>query len=295
MSDFNNSYLTIPALCAVVMALIMLAWLFRIRLMAMNMINWLHWASFFSGLGQIVFILWYYVPLMQLYMSDSGLDTRRDKFISDFLFSDSVYRSVMTFFVALQLGMCVLFVARLRSKLLEGAFMFCVEISLFVFAWVGWTVLCAQYTSPDSGEGMSKVHAAGVGVFISCSLAYVTMLSWNVFVLFSRQQFNVYVIGEFVLFGLVLVTSVGLGIHFIVHSLQMDPDAWVTEHLALVFFVSCHMLLFIIDSSHSRLQCNELAAGPARQEKKCTTTTSSFVIPVGDANVFDGVRIQFRR
>lgn len=292
MSDINDGYILIPILCLAVLSLIILAWCFRLRLMAMNMINWLHWASFFSGSGQIVFILWYYVPLMQLYMSSDGIDTHRDKFVSDFLFSDSVYRSVMTFFVALQLGMCVLFVARLRSKLFEGAFMFCVEISLFVFAWVGWTILCAQYTSPDSAEGMSKVHATGVGIFISCSLAYIIMLSWNVFVLFSHQQFTVYIIGEFILFAAVLVTSVGLGIHFIVQALKKDPDAWVTEHMALVFFVSCHMLLFFIDSTHSRMSKVGTDDG----------VFSSVLVPVsGQASstssvgVFDGVRIQWHR
>ena len=292
MPDINDWYLSIPVYCVVILVLIILAWRFRLRLMAMNMINWLHWASFFSGLGQIIFILWYYVPLMQLYMSSEGLDVHRDKFISDLLFSDSVYRSVMTFFVALQLGMCVLFVARLRSKLLEGAFMFCVEISLFVFAWVGWPVLCAQYTSPDSGEGMSKVHATGVGIFISCSLAYVVMLSWSVFVLFSYQQFTVYIVGEFIMFAAVLVTSVGLGIHFIVQALKKDPNAWVTEHLALVFFVSCHMLLFFIDSTHSRMSTMETGDrtfSSVPDSEKAGGFTSSSV------GVFDGVRIQFRK
>jgi hypothetical protein len=271
--------LSIIAGVAVVIGLV---WWKQAWLQALDMFDWLHWFAVLIGLAQCAFILWYYIPLMR-WRSGGGyflfygqdLGEPRDEFISDFLFTDSAYRAVMTCFVALQLGVCALFVTRLRTTrgdhhwavcCISGPFMFWTEITLIVLAWVGWTILCAQYTDPNS-HGMSKVHATGVGVFISCSLAYVGMMSWNVYVLFRRLSYLE--TAEFALLALLLGGSIALGIHFIYHALKAAPDAWVTEHLAFVLFVACHMLLFYIDSNNIR-----------------------HVPPVVElSSVFDGVRI----
>ena len=242
------------------------------------MLTWLHWAAILIGSAQMAFILWYYAPLM----AEKYLGNHQDNFISDFLFRDSIYRSVMTCFVALQLGVCAMFVTRLhdlRGKrhwamcCFHGPLLFFTEILLIVFAWVGWTVLCSEYTSPDS-NGMSKVHATGVGVFISCSVAYVVFMLWHVYALFER--FSRLALAEFGLLILLLLVSIVLGFHFIVNSIYGNSDAWVTEHLAFVFFVACHVLLYLIDSSRPAIS----AAAPAALEI---------------SSVFDGVRIQLLR
>ena len=258
-------------------------WWKQAWLETLDMFDWLHWFAVSIGLAQLAFILWYYIPLMR-WKSGGGyflfygqdLGEPRDKFISDFLFTDSTYRAVMTCFVALQLGVCAVFVTWLRTTRkiswgmcgISGPFMFWTEITLIVLAWVGWTILCAQYTDPSSHD-MSKVHAIGVGVFISCSLAYVGLMSWNVYVLFKRL--NYLETAEFALLALLLGSSIALGIHFIYYALEKAPDAWVTEHLAFVLFVVCHMLLFYIDSNNIRQVPDPLV----------TTLVS----------VFDGVRI----
>jgi len=267
-----------------VLVMIGVVWWKRAWLEALDMLDWLHWVSVLIGSAQLGFILWYYIPLMNWragggYFSANGTDIGEpeNKFISDFLFKDSIYRAVMTCFVALQLGVCALFVTRLRSRREDGPFMFCIEITFFVCAWVGWTTLCAQYTNPDGG-GMSRVHAAGVGVFIACSLAYVFMMSWNVYALFEKLSYLAEV--EFAMLAVLLIGSIVLGCHFIYNALNGAPDAWVTEHIAFVLFVACHMLLFFIDSSHLRHQ----------------TIDSPLVdiegVSGGFVTVFDGVRIQ---
>jgi hypothetical protein len=249
--------LYILSVCLAVLAvLIGLVWWQRVWLVSLDMLDWLHWASFVVGAGQLGFILYYYIPLMQWRADGGGGDGHRDTFISDFLFSDAVYRSVMTGFVALQLCICVLFVTRLRSRHDDGPILFCVEVSLFVCAWVGWTTLCAQYTT---GHSMSKVHAVGVGLFIASSLLYVLMMSYNVFLLFAK--FNYIAAVEFILLALFLFTSIVLGCHFIYKALEGEPSAWVTEHLAFVFFVACHMLLFFIDYGRDRVRGGVLQTG----------------------------------
>ena len=274
----------------IVTVVIGLIWWKRSWLEALDMLDWLHLVSVTTGTAQMIFILWYYVPLMQWRSDGSpiaadGTDGHRDKFISDFLFIDSVYRAVMTFFVALQLGVCALFVTRLRSRQEDGPFMFCVEITLFVCAWLGWTTLCAQYTNP-ADNGMSKVHAAGVGIFIACSLAYLVMMSWNVFMLFT--EFGLLAMAEFALLAVLLLTSVVLGVHFIYCALKKDPDAWVTEHLAFVFFVACHVLLFCIDSSHHRHRyMTAVVEYPVEPLVQPTPKDSKY------SAMLDGVRIQF--
>ena len=283
--ELITPYAVISAV-AVVAAVVGLIWWKRLWLEALDMLDWLHVVSIATGSAQIIFILWYYVPLMRWRSDGSpGIDGHKDKFISDLLFVDSVHRAVMTFFVALQLGVCALFVTRLRSRQENGPFMFCVEILLFICAWVGWTTLCAQYTNP-ADNGMSKVHAAGVGIFIACSLAYLVMMSWNVFMLFT--EFGLLAMAEFALLAVLLLTSVVLGVHFIYCALKKDPDAWVTEHLAFVFFVACHVLLFCIDSSHHRHRyMTAVVEYPIEPFVQTTLKDSKY------SAMLDGVRIQF--
>jgi hypothetical protein len=104
-------------------------------------------------------------------------------------------------------------------------------------------------------------------------LLYVLMMAYTVLLLFTRL--TSFELAEFLLLALLLFISIGLGGHFIHAALHGDPDAWVTEHLAFVFFVACHMLLFFIDSGHRR------AAGV------CGTEMSG-----GYLALFKGVRIQ---
>lgn len=241
---------------AVAVALILLGaalWAYRRRLRGVDMLSWIHWLSYTVGAAQIAFILYYYVPIADRYLQTANEGRRDGTFISDLLFSDAVYRSVMTGFIAVQLGMCILFVARLRSRTEAGPSVFCVELFLFAGAWVGWTVLCAEYTDPSNPTGMSKVHTAGVGVFVACSLGYIVVLTCNVFsVLTAAERASCAPLSGMVLQVIFLCVSLGLGMHFVALALMGDPSAWVTEHLSLVFFVACHVLLFLVDSAHDR-------------------------------------------
>ena len=206
--------------------------------------DWLHWTSVVLGLAQISVILWYYArPLQDLV--DGGIDTKKENvFISDFLFADSVYRSLMTFFVAAQLGVCVIYVTRLRDADKEDRCWFFIEVVLFFGAWIGWTILCAEYQTPDGKS--SDVHFTGVGIFVTCSALYVILiirLIRSVSSEWTKTESN-----EYYCVLILFVVSIVLGIHFIVRALNQENDAWITEHVAFVTFVMTHMGLFILDS-----------------------------------------------
>ncbi len=82
-------YFLLPPAVAVVVV-VGIVWFFRLYFMAFDMMDWLHWISFGVGIGQVVFILYYYIPLMQWHVSGehtTGTE-HKDKFISDLLCDD---------------------------------------------------------------------------------------------------------------------------------------------------------------------------------------------------------------
>ena len=222
-------------------------------------IDLLHTASVAIFLSQMGFILWYYIPLMEdkdKYKTSADGDT----FISDFLFSDDSYRSFMTFFVSLQLVSCALLAWRwicLRRQGRRGfetwAGGWCnhsvdrnilyAEMVLIGFTWVGWIVLCSDYSGAD---GISHVHTGGVVLFISGSFIYYSLM---VVYVFSRATS----VGQWTTGALFCVTftlfvaSCVTGFIFINMALNRLHDAWVYEHVSYVLFCLCHILLFCVD------------------------------------------------
>jgi hypothetical protein len=264
--------------------------------------DWLHWTSVVLGLAQISLILWYYArPLQDLV--DGGLDTKNeDVFISDFLFADAVYRSLMTFFVAAQLGVCAIYVTRLRDADKEGRCWFFIEIVLFFGAWIGWTILCAEYQTPDGKS--SDVHFTGVGIFVTCSALYVILiirLIRSVSSEWTETESN-----EYYCVLILFVVSIVLGTHFIVRALNEENDAWITEHVAFVTFVLTHMGLFILDSKRWAVQKNRILGS---MSSPVTDEPIGDAVPVSDlvkvvnvsrvqsvtqSSFFSGIRIQLR-
>jgi hypothetical protein len=222
-------------------------------------IDLLHTASVAIFLSQMGFILGYYIPLMadrDKYKTSADGDT----FISDFLFSDDSYRSYMTFFVSLQLVSCALLAWRWRCLKRQGRRGFetwvggwCdhsvdrnilyAEMVLIGFTWVGWIVLCSDYSGAD---GTSNVHTGGVATFISGSFIYYLLM---VVYVFSRAtSVNRWIMGVlFCVTFIPFVTSCVTGFVFINMALHRWHDAWVYEHVSYVLFCICHILLFCID------------------------------------------------
>ena len=220
--------------------------------------DWIHWVSVLICVAQFGYILAYYIPPAQKY-TDIGEDFEGDKYISDFLFSSMVYRATMTFFVALQLGVCALYVVRLRDRREKWTCGFCPrvpmqrffffsELVLFAVAWAGWSTLCAEYSGVG---GDSKVHFIGVGFFIGCSALYVLLMLfhvWSVRKLWSRFAWF-----EFFAAVLFFVVSLALAIDFVARVYHDKKRAWLTEHPAFLFFVLSHMMLFIVDSNSQKV------------------------------------------
>jgi hypothetical protein len=194
--------------------------------------NTSHCLAISIGLVQLFIVLVYYIPLF--FVDYTG----QSNFVSDLLFSDSTYRSLMTFFVALQLAVCALFVVQWHSFV--GAQLF----FLFV-AWIGWVVLTTYYREVDGVIG--NVHYAGVGIFIFGSVVYYSLMLWSM--AYRFQRITCFVCSE--MLGLVLVFAAAIvsGVYFIVGVMYYnDSLSWVYEHAALVLFISGHVFLFTVDA-----------------------------------------------
>jgi hypothetical protein len=217
--------------------------------------DWLHSLSVLICVAQLVFIAMYFsIPLGKYLGGDS--DYKGGRYISDFLFSDSVYRAVMTFFVALQLGVCVLYVTRLRDAKKESRNWFFVELVLFLGAWSGWSTLCAEYRNPDGSS--SRVHFIGVGIFIGCSALYVAVMLSLVW--YVKGKWTCAAQAEYPLAVVFFIVSLGFGIDFIDGAIKGRDLAWLTEHPSFIFFVLSHMMLFVADSNRRE---HEVAAKSA--------------------------------
>ncbi len=109
--------------------------------------------------------------------------------------------------------------------------------------WVGWIVLCSDYSGAD---GISDIHTGGVATFISGSFIYYLLMIVYVFsrtTSVSSWTMGALFCATFILF----VTSCVTGFIFINMVLHRWHDAWVYEHVSYVLFCLCHILLFCID------------------------------------------------
>ena len=227
--------------------------------------DWLHYTSIIICIAQITYILLYYCPLANDHINDKGY--AGNTFVSDFLFNDNIYRAVMTFFVAFQLGVCVLYISRLRDARKESNRLFFAELILIAGVWIGWSMLCAQYGSP--GGGSKEIHFAGVGIFIACSACYVVTMLYHVYRIGGRWYTTTWI--EFSLTIMFFIVSIGLGVDFIIGATAGGKLAWVTEHLSFVFFIASHMMLFIFDA-------NRLASSEMEVEVAATVNRPSGVV-----------------
>jgi hypothetical protein len=220
--------------------------------------DWLHLVSVVVFLAQMGFILGFYVPLISN-KEKHQTSADGDAFISDFLFHDASYLAGMTVFVCLQLLMCALLVWRWKRLKRQGShtfetwacaccaysvdhFLLYAEIGLLVFTLVGWVVLCSDYSG---SERRSDTHVTGVGVFITGSFIYYSLM---VVYVFSRDHpVHRGVVAVFCVIVLMFLASCVTGIIFISMALSVLHDAWIYEHVSYALFCVCHILLFGVD------------------------------------------------
>ena len=256
--------------------------------------DWLHYTSIIICIAQIIYILLYYYPLANEHLTDE--DYKGNAFISDFLFNDNIYRSAMTFFVAIQLGVCALYVYRLRESRELSKRVFFLELISFAGAWTGWSILCAQYSNP--GGGSRAVHFAGVVVFITCSVIYVSALLHHTY---NREcKWTTLARVEFGMTSVFFIISSGLGIDFIIGAVYGHNLAWVTEHISFVFFIASHLMLFIFDSNHQATISGKVATaetvpdtrGIIQEEENRHMPSARFTEQIpSTTSLFEGVKI----
>jgi hypothetical protein len=118
------------------------------------------------------------------------------------------------------------------------------EMALFVCAWVGWAVLCSDYSGSDNV--VNSIHGGGVVAFIVGSFLYFLIMMVEVFS--RRTSRSPYVAGALLCIVCVsFISAGGLCIQFAVESTRKEHMAWVPEHIAYIMFCVSHILLFVAD------------------------------------------------
>ena len=210
------------------------------------------------GLAEVAVLLFYFIPLLygvpygQWLADPSSVNASAwdDNFVSDLLFHDLVYRSLVTALTGLNLLMCAVFVFRLNSRIANdmgecfGPYFLLAELICMVASWLGWSVLTASYQESDNGV-ITTAHLAGPAVFVSGNTSYFLLMLINIWV-YSRRRWDMQVCLVFALVVVFFCASVGSGGYFTYGVLAgLHVFGWIWEHLAFICFIAAHVCLFI--------------------------------------------------
>lgn len=168
-----------------------------------------------------------------------------DNYVSDLLFSDMVYRQLVTSLVGLHLTVCALFVVRLNWWV-ENSSLLVIELVLMIVSWIGWAILTADYHT-ETGA-ISKGHFFGTGLFVFAGMLYFPLMAFNVYCRFPRQKWTGLDDMVFLLSIVSFLLCFGAAAYFIDSVLQGTEDfAWIFEHMAFIFFFAAHLFLFVLE------------------------------------------------
>ena len=204
---------------------------------------------------ELAVLMRYYVPLLcnVPWFDLEHVDSKQydNSFVSDLLFNNVVYRTVVSTLVAFQLCICAFFVIQLNRNRTKELRAWCclpvmaVELLLLSLAWLGWVIVTAVYL--DSEGHMTVGHITGAGLFITACGLYFLLMMANVFILYPNE----WSMREWLLFGLAMlcfVSSVVVGCIFAASFFSKAIRfGWAFEHAAFILFIAAHIWLFIVD------------------------------------------------
>lgn len=178
-----------------------------------------------------------------------------DKYVSDLLFEIVPYKVLMTVFVGVQCVFCFMFVVRLMHAL---PVLFWIQIVSIVACLVGWITLNTKYLSDDGKT--SDTHKYGTLVFmLGMGLYFVCMM-------YAIRSFLIHVSRDVLraviayLVVALFLTTIALGIVFVVGLFDGIPNAWVYEHSAFMAIVLAHIAFFSLESPNPWLPFSDEAA-----------------------------------
>ena len=233
----------------------------------------LRWIGLVVDAAAVCVLLGYFLPLTfgipfwQWVTDRSSVDASLwdSNFVSDLLFDNAIYRSLLSAILGIHLLVCGLFAVRLNGSLLVSVDAVCVllvfELVFLMCSWLGWNVLTVSY---ENSEGDLTVgHYAGTGVFVSGNVGYFVLMLFNVINYSGRPRWTQ--LQRFVL-GLAVtlfVVSCSCGSYFVWGVLSDQHDfGWIFEHCAFIFFFGANFLVFVLCELWCRDGASVHADGP---------------------------------
>jgi hypothetical protein len=212
--------------------------------------RWVRTLAIWISIAELVILILYYWPLVWSVpwfdLEHVNAGDYNDNYVSDLLFNDVAYRTLVSVLVALQLCICAVFAIQLnRQRLWSCIPVMALELFTLCVAWVGWVCVTSMYM--DSDGHMTMGHVLGAGLFIAACALYFVLMMVNVFVFYpnrwSRREWAVFSLAA-VCFVLASVVGCIFIASFFTRRVQFG---WMFEHAAFILFIAAQLWLFIVD------------------------------------------------
>jgi hypothetical protein len=212
--------------------------------------RWVRTLAICISLAELVILIMYYWPLVWSVpwfdLAHVDVAQYNKNYVSDLLFDDIAYRTLVSVLVALQLCVCGVFAIQLNRRYVWRCVpVMALELFMLCVAWVGWVMVTSIYL--DSDGRMTMGHVLGAGLFIAACGLYFVLIMVNVLVFYenhwSRREWVVFCLAAFC-FVLAVVTGCFFVASFFARQIQFG---WMFEHAAFILFVAAQLWLFIVD------------------------------------------------
>ena len=174
----------------------------------------------------------------------NALALQNPTYVSDLLFTDPVYVTIITVCLALQFLVCITY-----AWLHIVGHGWGLEAIFLLTACLGWIMLCARYLD-EGGIYLSGLHTAGIVLFVvGCAAYFARML---VCMLYIAQTSSVQIVRHvYAVVGL-LVLSAACWVAFVCCYYSSggrisNSPAWLFEHPAFAAFAAAHAVFFTVD------------------------------------------------
>jgi hypothetical protein len=175
------------------------------------------------------------------------VDPPETMFVSDLLFKDVIYMTLMSLCVVGQLVFCACYAFRHRK---EYPFEFYTMIIAVTSAVVGWFLLNSFYI--NSSNEITVTHVVGVSLFILGSVVYMSFLVRDSWYAYIKTKTHIFLCRAVVI-TILSAACLALGgmfmdafiNHHIVNSdVRTSTVSWVYEHTGYLLFTLAHVMFF---------------------------------------------------
>lgn len=232
-------------------------------------------------LAAVCVLLAYFVPMLagvpfwQWVEDHSSVNATQwdDNFVSDVLFNNPVYHTVLGSILGMHLVACALFVVRINGELVVlGAQSVCVvlvfELVFMVVSWVGWNVLTSSYMNFDGS--LTTGHYVGTALFVVGNVTYFLLMLVNLIQYSGPVRWTDAQRAVLAMSILSFAISCGCGLYFVQSVLGDKHDfGWIFEHSAFIFFYSANLFLLGLCELWANEELPSQDDGGARDPAAC--------------------------